>query len=63
MLKLPITDLTSGFIVAKKSFLYPLTWRGSHGEYFLPMTLQATQKGAKIVGDPLPMRNKKVRAK
>jgi dolichol-phosphate mannosyltransferase len=52
ILKLPITDLTSGFIVAKKSYLYPLTWRGSHGEYFLPMTLQATQKGAKIVELP-----------
>lgn len=47
-LRLPVTDFTSGFVIAKKTILDQIVWRGKHGEYFLDFVFQAHRKGAKI---------------
>jgi dolichol-phosphate mannosyltransferase len=51
-LKLPITDYTSGFVVARKKLLSHIIWRGTHGEYFIDFMFQATRLGAKLTEIP-----------
>lgn len=50
--KFPVTDLTSGFIIAKRHTLLPLKWEGRHGEYFMSLMSQAHRQGAKITEIP-----------
>jgi dolichol-phosphate mannosyltransferase len=52
ILKLPITDFTSGFVISKKEILNKIEWRGKHGEYFLDFIYQANILGAKITEVP-----------
>lgn len=47
--KVPVTDFTSGFIVAKKELLDKFQWRGSHGEYFIYLMSDAHASGKKII--------------
>jgi len=48
----PVTDFTSGFIVAKRGLLENFRWRGSHGEYFIYLMADAHAAGKKIVEVP-----------
>ncbi|MBI1859373.1 MAG: glycosyltransferase [Deltaproteobacteria bacterium] len=49
---LPVTDLTSGFIVMKTSLAKQIDFRGCHGEYFIFLLLQAQRLGARLTEVP-----------
>lgn len=55
---LPITDFTSGFIVAKRSVLNRTALRGHHGEYFMHMIAAAHRGGARVCEVPYTCRNR-----
>lgn len=50
--RLPISDLTSGFIVLRKSLASRLTFQGRHGEYFIFLILEASRRGARMTEIP-----------
>ena len=59
LIRVPISDFTSGFIVAKRQLIAPLTFHGKHGEYFLDLMIQASRRGAKITELPYVCGNRK----
>jgi dolichol-phosphate mannosyltransferase len=48
IMKLPVTDFTSGFIAVRKKLLTGIRLNGSYGEYFLPLVVHLTRKRAHI---------------
>lgn len=52
LLRLPTTDLTSGFIVTKTEIVNRMEFRGRHGEYFIFLMLQAACRKIKTVEIP-----------
>lgn len=51
-LRLPISDYTSGFVVAKKNLFYSVQLCGHHGEYFIDFMAQAQRLGAQLTEIP-----------
>lgn len=56
--RLPISDLTSGFIVMKSPLAKRIRFRGSHGEYFIFLLLEAQQMGARMAEVPYACRTR-----
>jgi dolichol-phosphate mannosyltransferase len=58
LLGLPVTDFTSGFVIARKPLLDQIVWRGHHGEYFVDFLFQAQRLGARITEIPYTCGNR-----
>ncbi len=50
--QMPVSDLTSGFIVMRASAARQIRFRGSHGEYFIFLLLQAQHLGLSMIEIP-----------
>jgi dolichol-phosphate mannosyltransferase len=57
-IRLPITDYTSGFIVARRELLEKIELRGTHGEYFMDLMFQAGRLGARLTEIPYECGNR-----
>ena len=52
LLGLSVTDVTSGFILIKKSFLDSHLLQGNHGEYFIDLVYRLERKGHLLIEIP-----------
>jgi dolichol-phosphate mannosyltransferase len=58
IIRSPISDYTSGYIISRKSVLSSISLHGSHGEYFIRLVVDLCKNGAKLDEIPYKVKNR-----